>query len=177
MNKTISLILIALLVLGGTQLFAQSNDITPGIMKPELISYLNDHPRRGIRNNNPGNIRRSSSGWIGKISWINSKDTEFEQFEYYFWGVRALIIVLQSYFKKYNLNTVEQIITRWAPPTENNTKAYISSIATLTGFAKNQILSPDKETLRKLTYAIADHENGVKNPISDEVFNYAYSKI
>ncbi len=180
MKKIWPLILIGLLVLAGSGLRAQSynDNITPGIMRPELVSYLNDPRRpRGIRNNNPGNIRRSSSAWQGRVSWAESKDKSFEQFEYFFWGVRALVIVLRSYFTKYNLNTIEQIITRWAPPSENNTASYISSVVTLTGFKKNQVLIPDKETLRRLTYAICDHENGVKDQITDEVFNYAYSKL
>lgn len=179
MKKWTSFILIGLLLFAGTRLLGQSEvNITPGIMKPELISYLNDPRRpRGIRNNNPGNIRRGTSNWLGKVAWSESKDKNFEQFQFYFYGVRALIVIINNYFTKYNLNTISKIIDRWAPPTENDTDSYIKAVSSLTGFKKSQILSNDKETLRKLTYAIADHENGIQNPISDEVFDYAYSKI
>lgn len=172
-------IFIIILVIGGIFL-ATTSKAQNSIDMPNVafITYLND-PRkpRGLRNNNPGNIRRGNDNWQGKISWSESKDKSFEQFLYYWQGVRAMTIILKNYFSKYKLNTIAKILNRWAPPIENNTASYISAVSSLTGFKADQVLTPDKETLRRLVYAIADHENGVKDPISDELFDYAYSKI
>ncbi len=143
-----------------------------------MITYLGDRKfPRGLRNNNPGNIRRGNHAWQGKITWSVSKDKEFEQFHKLWFGVRALIKLLLTYFVKYKLNTVGLIINRWAPDTENNTEAYIASVCVLTGFKKNQVLIPNTDTIKKLVYAICDHENGVKNAIPEPVFDLAIKNI
>lgn len=177
MNKALLFTIIGALVLFGPSLFGQGENIY-SIMRPDLITFLNDPRRpRGIRNNNPGNIRRSNSSWQGRVAWSESRDKNFEQFTQYFWGVRALIVLLTNYITIHKTKNIEQLISRWAPPTENDTESYIQSVVTLTGIKRNATLSTDKETLRKLCYAIADHENGVRDPIPDPVFDYAWTKV
>src|SRR5574344_2861845 len=81
---------------------------------------------RGIRNNNPANIRRGCN-WKGLLR--QQKDREFCQFVTMTWGVRALLITLRTYVVKHHLHTVRKIITRWAPPSDgNNTEAYIKFV-------------------------------------------------
>lgn len=81
---------------------------------------------RGIRNNNPANIRRGCN-WKG-LAKVQT-DREFCQFDTMTWGVRALLVTLHTYVKKYNLHTVREIITRWAPPSDgNNTEKYIEFV-------------------------------------------------
>lgn len=81
---------------------------------------------RGIRNNNPANIRRGCK-WKGLTE--KQTDKEFCQFTTMTWGVRALLVTLRTYVKKYNLHTVREIITRWAPPSDgNNTEKYIEFV-------------------------------------------------
>jgi hypothetical protein len=81
---------------------------------------------RGIRNNNPANIRRGCN-WKGLAE--RQTDKEFCQFTTMTWGVRALLVTLRTYVKKYNLHTIREIITRWAPPSDgNNTEKYIEFI-------------------------------------------------
>ena len=81
---------------------------------------------RGIRNNNPANIRRGCN-WKGLIR--QQKDREFCQFVTMTWGVRALLVTLRTYVVKHHLHTVREIITRWAPPSDgNNTEKYIKFI-------------------------------------------------
>lgn len=81
---------------------------------------------RGIRNNNPANIRRGCN-WKGLIR--QQKDKEFCQFVSMLWGIRALLITLRTYVKKHHLHTVREIITRWAPPSDgNNTEKYIEFV-------------------------------------------------
>lgn len=85
---------------------------------------------RGQRNNNPANIRHSSSRWKGMCK-VQS-DKSFVQFEYMIDGIRALLIILRTYFYKYHLQTCSQVIRRYAPPNENETEIYIS-------FVRNQV--------------------------------------
>lgn len=81
---------------------------------------------RGIRNNNPANIRKGSH-WNGMVK--NQTDTQFCQFVSMSWGVRALLITLRTYVTKYNLHTVREIISRWAPPSDgNDTEKYIEFV-------------------------------------------------
>lgn len=81
---------------------------------------------RGIRNNNPANIRRGCN-WKGLAE--KQTDREFCQFITMTWGVRALLMTLRTYVRKYHLHTVREIITRWAPPSDgNNTEKYIEFV-------------------------------------------------
>ena len=98
---------------------------------------------RGIRNNNPGNIRRSGSNWKGLCPL--QKDMSFCQFKEMKWGVRALIYILRTYVTKRNCTSVSKIISRWAPAEDNNnTLLYIKYCATKVG----GVLSP-KSTERE----------------------------
>ena len=83
---------------------------------------------RGIRNCNPGNIRRGNR-WIGLRN--EQTDKSFDQFIAMKWGVRAIIIVLRSYVNNHNCTCVKDIIRRWAPPNDgNDTEAYIKRVQT-----------------------------------------------
>lgn len=81
---------------------------------------------RGVRNNNPANIRRGCK-WKGLAK--TQTDKEFCQFVTMKWGVRALLVTLRTYVVKHHLHTVKEIITRWAPPSDgNNTEAYVKYV-------------------------------------------------
>lgn len=96
---------------------------------------------RAERNHNPLNIRRSSDKWQGLTKV--QLDPAFFQFESDFYGFRAAFKVLYTYFTKYGCNTIRKIITRWAPPSENNTERYISGVASYLGIPSSAILSFD----------------------------------
>ena len=81
---------------------------------------------RGLRNNNPGNLRRSNDNWQGLAP--EQTDPQFFQFTAPEWGYRALIKTLQTYRRKHGLQTIAELISRWAPANENNTSAYIRSV-------------------------------------------------
>lgn len=77
------------------------------------------------RNNNPLNIRATQdSNWIGQTGCRNG----FAVFENDGYGYRAALYLLLKYIVTYKLRTPEAIITRWAPPSENLTKVYISKV-------------------------------------------------
>ena len=121
---------------------------------------------RGIRNHNPGNIRRGRDQWQGASE--NQSDSKFVQFENALWGIRALARVLLTYESSYGLRTVRSILTRWAPPEENDTEAYIADVAMRTGFDPDQRISAGCfPELKPLVEAIIQHENG-EQPYSDE---------
>ncbi len=82
---------------------------------------------RGIRNNNPGNIRWGSK-WKGLVPEPERTDQSFCQFVDPVYGIRAIAKVMFSYRDKHGLNTVESIINRYAPPNENNTQGYIQRV-------------------------------------------------
>ncbi len=123
-------------------------------------------PSRGIRNNNPGNIRKGDN-WLGLSAHQN--DSSFCVFKSAEYGVRALVIVLRNYQKEYGLNTVRKIIRRYAPLTENDTDAYVDSVARALGVRPSRIIDlRDAEVMLKLVKAIIYHENG-SQPYEDEM--------
>jgi len=140
------------------------------------LSYLGQSGLpRGMRNNNPGNIRKSSSAWQGKIP--NGTDNAFEQFQTFAYGTRAMIKLLSNYIGD-GYNTLTKIINRYAPASDGNVPSnYIFSVSAQSGLVPTQILTADKETLRKLVIPMADVENGRSNVVSNEMFDLAYSML
>ncbi len=111
---------------------------------------------RGIRNNNPGNIRVSKDQWEG----MTGDDGAFVTFDSPESGVRALGKNLLSYGRQ-GYDSIEKIINRWAPPNENDTKAYIDSVVAATGIPATQSLDlSNPDTLSALAQAISFHETG-----------------
>lgn len=114
---------------------------------------------RGIRNNNPGNLRISEAKWLGKIT--PSKDVNFEEFDSAIHGIRAAGVVIRNYYKLHKLQTITQIIDRWAPGSENDTSSYIASVAKQMATGANDVLDiMDPNVLASLLAAIITHENG-----------------
>lgn len=103
-------------------------------------SFLNNHVSRGLRNNNPGNLKRSNNAWQGKIPYPQSKDKTFEQFKELKWGIRAMIKDLIHDINK-GKNTVKLLISEYAPTSENNTSAYIDSVCKTMGIQPNDKLT------------------------------------
>ena len=100
----------------------------------------------GERNNNPLNIRKvKGQHWQGEaLPQRGSGEGAFVQFESIEYGLRAAFCILRTYSVKYHAVCIEDIITRWAPPSENNTESYIATVCKLTGFGGNERLTEDK---------------------------------
>lgn len=82
---------------------------------------------RGVRNNNPGNIRRGSSRWRG-LSAVQS-DKEFCQFDDMVYGVRAFLCLLRTYVKKYGVRSVRSFVHRYAPAADGNNEVnYVNCV-------------------------------------------------
>lgn len=111
---------------------------------------------RGIRNNNPGNIRHSGSHWQGQAA--TQTDPDFVQFVTPEYGIRALAKLLGTYSTQ-GLDTVRKIISKYAPSNENNTDAYAQAVARALGVTPDTKIDVNarKDVLVK---AIIAHENG-----------------
>ena len=121
---------------------------------------------RGIRNNNPLNIRRTAKDqWKGLRA--QQTDASFCQFESLEYGWRAAFYLLtRTYYHKYRLYTIRAIISRWAPPRENLTETYIQNVCRLTGIARDEPIGiPSDQPTRwmKLGIAMAIQENGTES--------------
>ena len=121
---------------------------------------------RGIRNNNPGNIRLSSAKWRGQRAV--QTDIAFVEFESPLLGLRALMVLLLTYYRRYDLDTVQSIINRYAPPHENATDHYAESVSKQLGVRRRQKLDLTRpDTLAGFARAIVKHENGQEKDRGD----------
>lgn len=123
---------------------------------------------RGIRNNNPLNIRRSTDRWVGVSD--EQTDKSFVQFKNMAYGYRAVWKILQSYYDHFCIQskpfTVRNIISRWAPPSENDTEMYIRQVLRISGIGgKENLLPPNNAScycrLRNLITAMTCVECGI----------------
>lgn len=121
---------------------------------------------RGIRNNNPGNIRHGASNWQGMSSAQTDKD--YIQFDDPVYGIRAIAKLLKNYQTRYGLNTVAEIINRWAPPSENITGAYVKHVAEVAGVKPDQEILID-DYMRPVILTIIQHENGRQPYTVDQI--------
>lgn len=116
---------------------------------------------RGLRLNNPGNIRKTSTRWKGKI---DGPDLAFEMFRAPEYGIRAMGRVLDSYGRRGD-ETVAEIIAAWAPPVENDTDAYIDAVTYDSPLERDTIVDTEVERV-ELVKQIIHHEQGAQ-PFSD----------
>lgn len=118
---------------------------------------------RGYRNNNPGNIRLTSSKWKGLCK--EQKDGVFCQFVNLTYGYRAMLKLLDSYYLKHNCIDVRSIISRWAPGGDgNDTKAYINYVASNCGVTPAKpLVQPgvDKDFWVRFVIAMSEMECGL----------------
>jgi len=136
---------------------------------------------RGIRNNNPLNIRLTDTDWQGKGTPMHNaqctmhdvectmhdaqctmkKDLEFEQFVSMYYGFRAAIRTIETYIIKHRCNTIRTIITRWAPASDgNNTERYIQYVCGSTGIGGNEPISNHDKRIKEIVWAMAHMESG-----------------
>lgn len=112
---------------------------------------------RGIRNNNPGNIEKGTA-WIGMADI--QPDPRYITFKTPEYGIRAMARILRTYRERYDLFTVNGIISRWAPPSENPTSKYVAFVADRLAVDAYTDLTFSDETVAGLIEAIIRFENG-----------------
>lgn len=133
---------------------------------------------RGIRNNNPLNIRKGNS-WTGER--LIQNDKRFEEFESMQMGIRAGIKLIRNHITGFNgkrspANTIKKLISVWAPATENNTEAYIRSVCQQTAIGRNDLLhANDRRSIISIARAMAYVECGVW--LEPKLFESAYDLL
>lgn len=115
---------------------------------------------RGLRNNNPGNIRRGGGHFKGER--LPSLDPAFKQFETIEWGYRAMFVLLDNYRRRHGLQSIREMIRRWAPPLENDTERYIRFVARAASLDPDQAIDTrNRRVMVPIVAAMSRIENGV----------------
>ena len=123
---------------------------------------------RGILNNNPCNIRKSTDKFQGEVQ--PSGDKEFKQFETMAYGYRAAFRILRTYINNYKCDTIRKIISRFAPSNENHTENYIRVVSERSGIPADDIVYPDnREMMVRIVAAMSYVENGREAVMSDVI--------
>jgi hypothetical protein len=119
---------------------------------------------RGLRNNNPLNIRHSADTFQGEIK---GEDNAFKTFQSMPYGYRAAFVTLATYHSR-GWNTIEKIVTRWAPPNENNTTGYIANVEKYSGVPRNkELTAADGADYILIVAAMSFVENGRNADITE----------
>jgi hypothetical protein len=114
---------------------------------------------RGLRNNNPGNIRLSQVHWIGEAD--DQPDPDFVAFCAPEYGIRAICKILLSYQADDRCKTIRQLISRWAPPSENDTDAYVDAVSRACGLGPDDLACVRRAAvMTPLVEAIIRQETG-----------------
>jgi hypothetical protein len=125
---------------------------------------------RGYHNNNPLNIRHNADVFQGETK---GNDKSFKTFSSMPYGYRAAFVTLGIYLSR-GWNTIEKIISRWAPPTENNTQAYIANVERWSGVPREKILTAaDGADFIMIVTAMSFVENGVNTDINQVKAGFA----
>lgn len=121
---------------------------------------------RGLRNCNPGNIRRSRVRYRGEV--VPSRDVEFKEFATMAYGYRAMFVLLDTYRRRYGLITIRQMLNRYAPPEENFTDSYIRIVSQRTGIdADSRVNTRLASDMIPIVRAMSEVENGVAAVVED----------
>lgn len=125
---------------------------------------------RGMRNNNPGNIDYNPRNqWNGQLAPDPALEKRFARFDVVENGIRALAKLILAYRGKdgmpgvggQGIDTVREVINRWAPGVENDTEAYIKAVAAGVGVPPNQAIDlKNAQVLTAVATGIIKHENG-----------------
>ena len=122
---------------------------------------------RGLRLNNPGNIR-PGAGFFGEVG----DDGGYAKFASDAAGLRAIQRLLMTYGNQYGINTLRGLANRYAPPSDNNpTENYIEFLSQKTGIDPDEPINL-AERGAEIIPAIIGFEQG-KQPFSQEMINTA----
>ena len=122
---------------------------------------------RGLRLNNPGNIR-PGAGFFGEIG----DDGGYAEFDSDAAGIRAIQRLLKTYGNQYGINTLRGLANRYAPPSDNNpTDNYIEFLSQQTGIDPDEPINL-AERGSEIIPAIIGFEQG-QQPFSQDMINKA----
>jgi hypothetical protein len=140
---------------GGAMLLNEKSEVKAGGF------FMRREPSLGVRNHNPLNIRYlEKNKWLG-LSKTTPNVKGFCKFDCVDYGLRAAIILLLNYIRKRGCVTPRQIITRWAPPTENNTELYIQCVCGRADVHPDHPLPTEGTHFNRFVVAMARQESGI----------------
>lgn len=115
---------------------------------------------RGIRNNNPCNIRRTKTRWLGQVD--SEREKSFVVFSDRIYGYRATFKLLHNYLNQ-GVNTIGKIISRWAPSSDgNNTQSYIRHVSQTTGIDASTVIAwEERDKLIDIVRSMAHIESAI----------------
>lgn len=134
-------------------------------MHMEIPTLTKKKSPRGLRNNNPLNIRKGNN-WVGERS--QQSDQLFEEFESLEYGFRAAFIIIKNYMRSDRGSTTPRsIVSRWAPPSENDTESYLDYVCRRAVLLPDERLKwstfgADKNKICMLVWAMAQYECGME---------------
>lgn len=121
---------------------------------------------RGLRNNNPGNIRKNDTVYEGEV--LPSKDKDFKQFKTMAYGYRAMFVLLYTYQRRYGLDNISMMISRYAPSSENHTSRYIDAVSEWSGVSPlGRITTTNGDVMVPIVAAMSRVENGTEAVMAD----------
>jgi len=141
---------------------------TTSATPPNVTAIAEGSATPGELSNNPGNLRITKTAWEGKVKGVRE---DFETFATPGDGIRAAARNLLTLQRRDKLQTIRQLITAWAPATENPTTAYVKNVADGVGVeADTPIDLENVRTLTAMVRAIIHQENG-RNIYDDELLS------
>ena len=147
---------------------------SPGTRAEQGRSKGDKRGSRGLRNDNPINIRHGKSQWVGMRE--KQTDKSFVQFTERVYGYRAAFVLLRGYIGK-GKDTIGKIIAKWAPSSDgNNTQSYINYVSKSTGInASHALRFEDKNDLVEVVRSMAHMESGIveNRKLIEEAYNLA----
>jgi hypothetical protein len=137
------------------------------ILGGRRLSTLVDRDPRGVRLNNPTNIRHGRSAWRGMAR--EQPDPDFVAYEEPLYGLRAAAVLLANYRRRYGIGTLGAVAARWAPADDHNdVLAYTATLARVSRYdADREIDLSNPSVLARVIPAIVVAENSV-NPYTPE---------
>jgi len=135
----------------------------PGTAETPTIKQNSTLPR-GLRNNNPLNIRHNSDTFQGEVT---GTDKSFKTFSCMPYGYRAAFVILHTYLQR-GENTIAKIVSRWSPPIENDTAKYIEFVEKYSGIPRHkELTTADGTDYILIVSAMSFMENGKSADISE----------
>lgn len=140
------------------------------------VSFIGSDKSSGWKYNNVGNIRPSTRKFSGELGTVNFPTSgNFRIFKSYYYGARAYCNLLQDVYLSQGRDTIREIITKYAPPSENDTERYIRDVSAWSGLGENEIIKfSDKTKFLKLAAAMCRKETGKKESFLPSIFSAAW---
>lgn len=142
------------------------------VKKNKKVESYGSDAARGMRNNNPLNLRRTGINWKGEKKEVTDKD--FEEFESLMWGLRAGLRNMRTIMSRGN-NTIGSLVSVWAPPSENQTSKYIDYVVRETGYSASQRLEFEKDTMYPIVAAMCKMESNLT--LNQDLYEEAWANI